>query len=156
IAAPLFPARPTSRPIVDGDGVSACPYTSMLTNRCIGRPSEIRCSAADAEGHQAGSPCHETIGYAGAWGPATVRTPVRRLWGSARPTSSEMSIHRGPEYSREQPTHAEPSTSSPSPHAETTEAVLARYGVDPERGLDQADVGARRARHGANQLREAP
>jgi Ca2+-transporting ATPase len=41
------------------------------------------------------------------------------------------------------------------PHAESAERVLAAFGVDPERGLDLAEVEERRARFGPNQLREA-
>ena len=57
--------------------------------------------------------------------------------------------------SNEQPTHAEYAPTSPSPHEETADAVLARHAVEPDRGLEHADAGVRRARYGANQLQEA-
>jgi Ca2+-transporting ATPase len=51
---------------------------------------------------------------------------------------------------------AERTPAPPYPHAESAEAVIARYAVDSERGLDQADVADRQARLGANQLQETP
>jgi Ca2+-transporting ATPase len=41
------------------------------------------------------------------------------------------------------------------PHAEPVEGVLARFGVDPRRGLDLAEVAERSTRFGPNQLQEA-
>jgi Ca2+-transporting ATPase len=41
----------------------------------------------------------------------------------------------------------------PAPHALAAEAVLAALGVDPRRGLAEADVRERLARHGPNRLR---
>jgi Ca2+-transporting ATPase len=58
--------------------------------------------------------------------------------------------------SNEQPTRAEHAPPSPFAHAETADSVLARYRVEPDRGLEQADAGVRRAKYGANQLQEVP
>ncbi len=48
----------------------------------------------------------------------------------------------------------DPITTRPDWHAETAEAALTALGVDPARGLDEAEAGRRRAATGGNRLKE--
>ncbi len=58
---------------------------------------------------------------------------------------------------REESPWIEPDSSRPiAPHAEPTDVLLARLGVDPDRGLAAAEVQSRLATFGPNELREAP
>ena len=58
--------------------------------------------------------------------------------------------------SSQAPSNADTSARSEPPHALPVGEVLARFGVDAERGLNESEVEARRAESGPNQLAEQP